>query len=105
MPETHFPFSVLLHPNAQHNMMDFVAIFAGLGLVTSDVDPDYASAIALVSGIFLGSGIWWLTLSGVVSILREKFNAQKLIWANRGAGVILAGYGIVTLISVLNTSA
>lgn len=80
-------------------ILSFVAIFAGLGLVSNDGDAGYASAISLVSGVILGSGAWWLTLSGVVSLLREKFNAKTLAWVNRAAGVILAGYGVLALIS------
>jgi threonine/homoserine/homoserine lactone efflux protein len=83
-------------------ILSFVAIFAGLGLVSGD--NSYPAAISLVSGVFLGSGAWWIALSGVVSIFREKFNLKALVWVNRVAGVVLAGYGILALISAFRGS-
>jgi threonine/homoserine/homoserine lactone efflux protein len=78
-------------------ILSFVAIFAGLGLVTSD--GSYASAALLVAGVFLGSAAWWLTLSGLVSIFRERFTPQAMVWVNRGAGVVLVAYGVVALLT------
>ncbi len=86
-------------------ILSFVAIFAGLGLVSNHSSAGYASAISLVSGVFLGSAAWWLTLSGVVSLLRDKFNTHALVWVNRMAGVILVGYGVVALFSIFRKSA
>ena len=75
-------------------ILSFVAIFAGLGLVSNESSSGYASAVSLVIGVFLGSAAWWLTLSGVVSLLRERFSTKTLVWVNRLAGIILAGYGV-----------
>jgi len=83
-------------------ILSFVAIFAGLGLVSND--NSYPSAISLVSGVLLGSGAWWLALTGMVSLFREKFNVKTLIWVNRLAGILLAGYGIVALLSAFRGS-
>jgi len=85
-------------------ILSFVAIFAGLGLVTGD-GSNYAAALSLVAGVFLGSGVWWLTLSGVVNFFRHRFNARSLVWINRLAGVILVGYAVVALISGFQTPA
>jgi threonine/homoserine/homoserine lactone efflux protein len=76
-------------------ILSFVAIFAGLGLASND--GSYKDAILLVCGVFSGSAAWWLTLSGVVNLLREKFNPQAMRWVNRLAGIILLGYGIAAL--------
>lgn len=78
-------------------ILSFIAIFAGLGLVSSEAS--YFSAILMVSGVFLGSAAWWLTLSTLVNLFRDKFTAQTLTWVNRIAGIILLGYGIAALIS------
>ncbi len=79
-------------------ILSFVAIFAGLGVITAE--GNFSSATLLVLGVFLGSAIWWLTLSGGVSLLRERFDTRKLIWVNRLAGIILLAYGIVALTSI-----
>jgi len=86
-------------------ILSFVAIFAGLGLVGIDSDIGYTSTISLVTGVFIGSGVWWLTLSGLVSLFRDRFNAKMLVWVNRSAGVILTMYGIFALISAYRMSA
>jgi threonine/homoserine/homoserine lactone efflux protein len=76
-------------------ILSFVAIFAGLGLASTD--GSYIEAVLLVCGVFGGSAAWWLTLSGVVNVLRDKFNPQAMLWVNRLAGIIVLGYGIVAL--------
>jgi threonine/homoserine/homoserine lactone efflux protein len=73
----------------------FAAIFAGLGL--GGTNGNYMSAGVLVFGVFLGSALWWLVLSGGVSLFRAKFNAYRLQWVNRISGVIITGFGAFAL--------
>jgi arginine exporter protein ArgO len=58
---------------------------------------NYMSAGVLVFGVFLGSALWWLVLSGGVSLFRAKFNAYRLQWVNRISGVIITGFGAFAL--------
>lgn len=53
-------------------------------------------------GVFVGSALWWLLLSGV-SLLRARLNAQALVWVNRASGLIILGFGIAALASLLVT--
>lgn len=76
-------------------ILSFVAVFAGLGLAASS--GNYWSASILVAGVFLGSALWWLLLSGGISLLRSKFNPRRLRWLNRISGLILLGFGIIAL--------
>ncbi|MBL6966505.1 MAG: LysE family transporter [Anaerolineales bacterium] len=78
-------------------ILSFVAIFAGLGMVAGS----YMAAASLVAGVFLGSATWWLTLSGGISLLRNRVTPQTLVWINRVAGAVLLVYGVIALISVL----
>ena len=80
-------------------ILSFVAIFAGFGV--GEASGDYFSAILLVLGVFLGSALWWFILSGTVSLLRTKFNANKLLWVNRISGIIITGFGILALITII----
>lgn len=80
-------------------ILSFVAIFAGLGL--SAEAGNYGSAALLVVGVFFGSAAWWLLLSGIVSLLRKRFNRRIMQWVNRGAGIMIAGFGAVALLSIL----
>lgn len=81
-------------------ILSFAAIFAGLG-VGSTASGDYASAVILVAGVFLGSGSWWFLLSGIVGLVRQKFNPGYLVWVNRISGLIIFIFGVVAIISLL----
>lgn len=79
-------------------IMSFGAVFAGLGVGTAG--GDYILAGVLVFGVFLGSALWWLLLSGTVNTLRSKFDPARFIWVNRLSGVIIAGFGILSLMTI-----
>ena len=77
----------------------FAAIFAGLGV--GGAGGNYVSAAVLVLGVFIGSALWWFILSGVVSVFRTKFNPHKLRWVNRISGIIITGFGLIALLSLI----
>ncbi len=80
-------------------IMSFAGIFAGLGIGATG--GNYVLAGLLVLGVFTGSLLWWLTLSGSVSLLRAKFDRRRLVWVNRLSGAIISGFGVLSLLSVL----
>ena len=80
-------------------IISFAAIFAGLGLASDG--RSYFSAGILVLGVFTGSMLWWLLLSGGAGIFREKFTLDGLKWINRISGVIIIGFGIYAFLSVV----
>ncbi|MCO6449917.1 MAG: LysE family transporter [Caldilineales bacterium] len=80
-------------------ILAFAAIFAGVGLAS--VGGGIESAIALVAGVFCGSALWWLTLSTGVSLLRTRVTAGVLRWVNIMSGVIIVGFGLTALVSLL----
>jgi putative LysE/RhtB family amino acid efflux pump len=71
-------------------ILSFVAVFAGLGLVSA---PDATGAGWLVLGVFLGSAAWWLLLSAGVAAFRRALPASALPWINRASGVIVMAFG------------
>jgi threonine/homoserine/homoserine lactone efflux protein len=75
----------------------FAGVFAGLGLVSESIL--YTSAALMVIGVFIGSGSWWLILSGATSILRNKINDRKLAWINKISGLVILVFGAAALIS------
>lgn len=77
----------------------FVAVFAGLGI--GDAGGDYTSALVLVLGVFTGSAAWWFLLSGGVGLFRARFTPQALQWINRLSGLVVIGFGIFALWSVV----
>ncbi len=80
-------------------ILSFAAVFAGLGLASAG--GSYASAGSLVLGVFTGSALWWLLLSGGASLLRGKFDARGLEWVNRISGVVITGFGVAALLSLV----
>ena len=76
----------------------FVAVFAGLGIGTED--GHYLLAGILVSGVFMGSGMWWLVLSGFTGLLQKLLNPKRLQWLNRISGLIILGFGLFALLGL-----
>lgn len=79
-------------------ILSFVAVFAGLGVGSTGY---YGAAALTVLGVFLGSALWWLLLSGGVSLLRDRFGSQALMWVNRLSGVVILGFGLLALLSLV----
>jgi len=77
-------------------ILSFAAVFVGFGIGSA---KDYNAAGAMVAGVFVGSSLWWLLLSSVVSLIRSRMTAASLQWVNRGSGVIIGAFGVYALAS------
>ncbi|HUY69047.1 MAG TPA: LysE family transporter, partial [Alphaproteobacteria bacterium] len=72
-------------------MTNPVTIFAILAVVATFGDLHSGhDALILVAGIFAGSTLWWVMLSGGVSLLRGHFTESRVMLINRATGVALA---------------
>ncbi|HKW50324.1 MAG TPA: LysE family translocator [Candidatus Eisenbacteria bacterium] len=80
-------------------ILSFVAIFATIGIGTSRSHPP--APASLVLGVFLGSALWWLSLSGTMGVLRSRFDAQGLRWVNRVSGGAITAFGVAAMLSVI----
>ena len=92
-----FASTFLLTLTNPMTILSFVAVFAGLGLGTEN--PSYAAAGLLVLGVFLGSALWWILLSSVVGLIRERCQVSSLDWINRISGIIIVGFGLLALLA------
>jgi threonine/homoserine/homoserine lactone efflux protein len=83
-------------------MLSFAAVFAGLGLAPAGIlkGADSAAA-ALVVGVFVGSALWWLTLSSLVGRVRNHLGAPALMLINRLCGTVLTAFGLYALASLI----
>jgi len=77
-------------------ILSFAAVFAGLGLLEK---TDYAAATTLVGGVFLGSAIWWLILSGSVGFARTRTDQGWMRPLNRISGAVIFAFGVYSLLS------
>ena len=67
----------------------FMAVFAGASVFGDD--PSYRIELFVLSGVVIGGGLWWYTLSTLVNIFRKKFRLRVLITVLGGL-VILAAF-------------
>jgi threonine/homoserine/homoserine lactone efflux protein len=79
-------------------ILSFAAVFAGLGL--GSTERDALSAALLVLGVFVGSTLWWLTLSTGVGAFRARVGPPVLQWVNRVSGTVIIAFGVAALASL-----
>jgi len=75
-------------------ILSFAVVFAAFGLGAS---IDGAAASSLVAGVFAGSALWWLLLSGGVSLVRHRVNTRVMTAINRISGAVLLCFGVYAL--------
>ncbi|PHZ85237.1 LysE family translocator [Paremcibacter congregatus] len=74
-------------------ILGFVALFVALGLK----DMTSAQAVALIVGIFLGSGFWWFTITRCAGYMKGRLSDDHLLKINRVSALIVALCGIWAL--------
>jgi len=74
----------------------FGAAFASLGL---DEAESGKSVIITIIGVFIGAVGWWIGLTVLVNIFRDKINLRKLWWINKITGVFVAIFGLIIIVS------
>ncbi len=76
-----------------------LGVFAGLGI--GDTRGNYLAIAALVFGVFIGSILWWAILSIFIGSLRDRFRTQNWQWVNRISGILIIGFGLAVLLSLV----
>ncbi|MGK7889205.1 MAG: LysE family translocator [Leptolyngbyaceae cyanobacterium] len=80
-------------------ILSFTGIFIGLGMTREP--GNYEGSLALVFGVFIGSALWWLTLSSGVGLVRDRLSSISLRWINRASGVVITAFGLVAITTAL----
>jgi threonine/homoserine/homoserine lactone efflux protein len=80
-------------------IFSFTAIFAASHIDTESINRLHISL--LVGGIFIGSMVWWGVLTSILKIFHARMNKHTLTLINKCSGGILAGFGALTIISLL----
>jgi threonine/homoserine/homoserine lactone efflux protein len=76
-------------------VLSFLALLAALGMGDQ---RRWWSTVFLVAGIFCGSMVWWIVLSGIVNHFRDRFSDRNLLLMNRLAGLAIGGFGIAAFV-------
>jgi threonine/homoserine/homoserine lactone efflux protein len=74
----------------------FLGIFSGQARLAAA-----EQSMLLVLGVFLGSSLWWLTLTTGVNLVRQRLSGPILRWINQGAGLVILGFGVAIVLQVL----
>jgi len=80
-------------------IFSFIAVFGGL---SSQVESSFRfAAFLLVLGVFCGSALWWLTLSTLVNILRQRLNQRMLTYMNKIAALVIITFAFYLLFQAI----
>jgi len=97
-PLVAFAQTAVLTAGNPQTVLTFVALVGGLGVGIAGGNAEWGRAAALVAGVFLGSAGWWLVLvGGVAGLLRGRLGEGRILWINRAAGAVIAGFGLVAV--------
>ncbi|MBZ5617671.1 MAG: LysE family transporter [Acidobacteriia bacterium] len=76
-------------------VLSFLAVLAALGLGSSR--PWYLTLL-MVLGIFCGTMLWWVILTGIANRLRDRFTNNAMVWMNRIGGLAIGTFGMISLL-------
>lgn len=74
----------------------FAAIYAAAGVTAGS----YLPTGLMILGVFSGSALWWLILSGAASFFHGKMTYTGLRAINMISGTAIAAFGVVVLLSL-----
>ncbi len=79
-------------------LLGFAGVFAGLGLL-AEKPFDNLTNFLIVGGAFLGSTLWWATLTGGSLAARERMSDGVVRKINAVLGALVVVFGVVALVS------
>jgi threonine/homoserine/homoserine lactone efflux protein len=68
-------------------ILSFAAIVSAIGI---NAGKETSSALLLIAGVFVGSALWWLILSGGTGMVAKKLSGQLIAYINRISACIIA---------------
>jgi putative LysE/RhtB family amino acid efflux pump len=74
-------------------ILSFIALFASIGAGTAGA----AGAVAVVAGVFAGSMVWWVALTGLVAGLRARLTIGIVRGLNVASSLIIGAFGVVAI--------
>ena len=79
-------------------VLTFLFAFSYFGI---DGKLGTVNGIALVTGVLLGTLIWWITLSAIARKIKEKFGEKGFSRLNKIFGIIMIGFGVVVFVRLI----
>ena len=81
-------------------ILTFIAIFASLGI--NYAENSISSQLIVIFWVFVGSAVWWLFLSFIMSRVHSKVNKKAYIIINKASGLAIICLAIYVLYSMTN---
>jgi threonine/homoserine/homoserine lactone efflux protein len=78
-------------------VITFIGMLAGVGI--SSGGDGLPNALALVTGVGLGSAAWWLFLAFTVSRVRLRLSGGTVRLINIASTLIITGFGVVAVLA------
>lgn len=94
-----FASTFLLTMTNPITIVAFLGIFAFLGVGRAGLQAPEAAA--LVAGVCVGSGLWWLSLAALAGRFRSYLQAGGMRMINRLSALLLCGFGLYGMGSVI----
>jgi threonine/homoserine/homoserine lactone efflux protein len=82
-------------------MFGFAALFTGLGTLAGGRDATFLGASITVAAVVAGSAAWWLLVTTVTGLLHRKITALTMHRINEISGIVVAGFGLFVIGSVV----
>jgi len=76
-------------------IIGFAALFSAMGL--TDEEGSRRGGTILVAGVFAGSALWWLILSGTMHFVRHLLDEKAIHRINLVSGTILLFFGLAVI--------
>jgi threonine/homoserine/homoserine lactone efflux protein len=73
----------------------FIAIFSSFGIAVHVTDLFTTVLVSL--GVFIGSTLWWITLTSIVCLFRNKVTPHIIVRMNKIAGIIIILLGVASI--------
>ena len=78
-------------------MLTFAGLFVTLGV--TEAGASIGNAAILVTGVFLGSALWWFALASTANLARPYLDGSYQRLVTRISAAILIGFGVYALIT------
>ena len=80
-------------------LVAFGMVFAAIGVAVAGEELKWVEA--LIFGVFVGSALWWATLTGISSVFRTALSRGGLRGVNRASSAVIMTSGVVVLIGAV----
>jgi threonine/homoserine/homoserine lactone efflux protein len=80
-------------------LIAFGVVFTTMGVAAAGAEFDWAEA--LIAGVFVGSMLWWMTLTGIAGLFRSRIGHSGVRWINRVSAAVILLTGLLMLIGAV----